>query len=665
MLFYGKLFSRLNLEGTLVSKDSSFSGPFSIFGLPKRKVQSGQCGLPHRPVVNLLFFLIVLCIFSYLSHSKNSSLCPIDFNYVNTFPWDISDCSTTATATATENCCSSLGGLFRIGLAHHLKKTKTFYLPNPQSSASCISDFQSRLSSISVAHPFSTCHSSTNEFVASPSNCDGIVTLLDWVDRIGPNTVLQFSCDGDLAEFLRCRSYLEARMDVNSNLVSLSQNSSKCLAFTALYAAGIVNSYGPDDIRTAKCILGISLSKSRSNSRSKENTIYAVLGALIGTLVFVGASGIYRRYNNKRKETQSHRDYVRDVKARVLPNTGAKWFCIAELDVATNRFSQQNLIGQGGFGVVYKGTLSDGTLVAVKKMMSFDTQADNDFVNEAEIISKIRHRNLLPLRGFCVTSDPIQGNERYLVYDYMPNGSLHDHIFDKSTSNHKRLSWPQRKSIILDVAKGLSYLHNEIKPAIFHRDIKATNILLDSNMRALVADFGLAKQSRDGQSWITTRVAGTYGYVAPEYALYGQLTSKIDVYSFGIIVLEIMSGRKVLEEVKGEMVKSDRIEEVFDDSLKGEGTLPKGVMARFVKVGLVCAHALVALRPTILEALKMLEGDIDIPRLLDRPPPFCHDPFRSSFRHSNSLWLSSEGSMASSSVGALAFLLRKRHPLIS
>ncbi|KAF5806303.1 putative transferase, protein kinase RLK-Pelle-RKF3 family [Helianthus annuus] len=610
-----------------------------------------------------LSFLIVLCIFSYLSHSTNSSLCPIDFNYVNTFPWDISDCSTTATATATENCCSSLRGLFRIGLAHHLKKTKTFYLPNPQSSASCISDFQSRLSSISVAHPLSTCHSSTNEFVASPSNCDGIVTLLDWVDRIGPNTVLQSSCDGDLAEFLRCRSCLEARMDVNSNLVSLSQNSSKCLAFTALYAAGIVNSYGPDDIQTAKCILGISLSKSRSNSRSKENTIYAVLGALIGTLVFVGASGIYRRYNNKRKETQSHRDYVRDVKARVLPNTGAKWFCIAELDVATNRFSQQNLIGQGGFGVVYKGTLSDGTLVAVKKMMSFDAQADNDFVNEAEIISKIRHRNLLPLRGFCATSDPIQGNERYLVYDYMPNGSLHDHIFDKSTSNHKRLSWPQRKSIILDVAKGLSYLHNEIKPAIFHRDIKATNILLDSNMRALVADFGLAKQSRDGQSWITTRVAGTYGYVAPEYALYGQLTSKIDVYSFGIIVLEIMSGRKVIEEVKGvnlgmvliadwawEMVKSDRIEEVFDDSLKGEGTLPKGMMARFVRVGLVCAHALVALRPTISEALKMLEGDIDIPPLLDRPAPFFHDPFRSSFRHSNSLWLSSEGSMANSSV---------------
>ncbi|KAI7729094.1 LOW QUALITY PROTEIN: hypothetical protein M8C21_019432, partial [Ambrosia artemisiifolia] len=336
------------------------------------------------------------------------------FNYVNTFPWDISACSTTTAtaATTTENCCSSLRGLFRIGLAHHLKKTNTFYLPNPQSSASCIHDFQSHLSSIPIVHPFSTCHSSTNEFVANPSNCDGIVTLSDWVDVIGHNTVLQSSCDGNLAEFLR--SCLEARMEVNSRLVSLGQNSSKCLAFTALYAAGIVNTFGPDDVRTAECVLGISLSRSGSDSRSKKNTIFAVLGALIGTLVILGATWVYKRCNNKTKEAQSHRDYVRTVKARVLPNTGAKWFCIAELEVATNGFSHHSLIGQGGFGVVYKGTLSDGTLVAVKKMMSFDAQADSDFVNEAEIISKIRHRNLLPLRGFCATSDPINGNERYL-----------------------------------------------------------------------------------------------------------------------------------------------------------------------------------------------------------------------------------------------------------
>ncbi|XP_024976969.1 probable receptor-like protein kinase At1g11050 [Cynara cardunculus var. scolymus] len=606
------------------------------------------------------FLLLCLLILPSLSLSTNSTSCPIDFNYVNTFPWDTSAC--TATATATQNCCQTLRGLIGIGLADHLKKTSTFFLPNLQSSNSCLSDFQSHLSSVDVRQPFSDCLTTASEFVANPLNCAEIVTLSDWVKYAGPTTTLDSTCDEDLTGFLRCSSCLDAGMAVNARLVSLSQNSTKCFTFTALYVAGIVSSLGPEDIQTADCVLGIPLLKSRSNKRSKKTTIFAISGASVGVIMFLVVIFVYRKRNNNREQTAFHRDYVQNVKARVLPNTGAKWFRIAELDVATNGFSRANFIGQGGFGIVYKGTLSDGTVVAVKKMTSLDIEADNDFVNEAEIISKIRHRNLLPLRGFCATSNPMNGNEQFLVYNYMPNGSLHDHIFNKTTSN-RRLSWPQRKSIILDVAKGLSYLHNGIKPAIFHRDIKATNILLDSNMKALVADFGLAKQSRDGQSQITTRVAGTYGYVAPEYALYGQLTEKSDVYSFGIIILEIMSGRKVLEEVKEvnagpvliadwawEMVRSGRMDEVFD-SMGEDETLPKGVMSRFVRIGLLCAHAMVALRPTSWEALKMLEGDIDIPRLPDRPLPLSHESFRLSFQRSNmSLWSSSEGSGASSSL---------------
>lgn len=444
----------------------------------------------------------------------------------------------------------------------------------------------------------------------------------------------------------------------------MNQNSTKCFEFTALYAAGIINSLGPEDYRTADCILGVSLSPSVTKPKGKSNakkTVFAVSGALIGSLVVLGLVLVYRRCRFRIKEAKLHTDYVRNVKDRVLPNTGAKWFTIDELEAATSGFSQRNLVGQGGFGVVYKGILNDGTVVAVKKMMSFDIEDDDDFVNEAEIISKIRHRNLLPLRGFCVTSDSVNGTERYLVYEFMPNGSLHDYLFDRKALN-KRLSWPQRKSIILDVANGLCYLHNGVKPAIYHRDIKATNILLDSNMKALVADFGLAKQNRDGKSHMTTRIAGTYGYVAPEYALYGQLTEKSDVYSFGIIVLEIMSGRMVLEEVKGansgmvliadwawELVKAGRVEEVYDSSMR-DGTLPKSVMSRFVRVGLLCAHVMVAIRPTISDALKMLEGDIDIPRLMDRPPPLGHDSSRSSFERSNSLWSSTQGSMFSSSL---------------
>nr|POE97431.1 putative receptor-like protein kinase [Quercus suber] len=208
----------------------------------------------------------------------------------------------------------------------------------------------------------------------------------------------------------------------------------------------------------------------------------------------------------------------------------------------------------------------------------------------------------------------------------------------------ERLTWPQRKNIILDVAKGLAYLHYGIKPAIYHRDIKPTNILLDPAMKARVADFGLAKENSDGQSHLTTRVAGTHGYLAPEYALYGQLTEKSDVYSFGIVILDIMSGRKALDTSNSSILlitdwawmhaKSGNVEEIFDESIREEG--PKGVMERFVQVGILCAHVMVAFRPTIAEALKMLEGDTDIPRIRDRALPLSHESFRSSWRRSTS-----------------------------
>ncbi|BAT82105.1 hypothetical protein VIGAN_03206300 [Vigna angularis var. angularis] len=216
----------------------------------------------------------------------------------------------------------------------------------------------------------------------------------------------------------------------------------------------------------------------------------------------------------------------------------------------------------------------------------------------------------------------------------MPNGSLSDQMCSDGAN---RLTWPQRKKIILDVAKGLAYLHYEIKPPIYHRDIKPTNILLDSKMNAKLADFGLAKQGSEDESHLTTRVAGTYGYVAPEYALYGQLTDKSDVYSFGIVILEIMSGRKVLDVLDSSaglitdwvwtMTESGKMEEVFDQSIR-EGQ--EKIMERFVLVGMLCSHLAVALRPTIVEALKMLEGVIDIPQLPERPMPLGHESFQSS-----------------------------------
>jgi serine/threonine protein kinase len=263
---------------------------------------------------------------------------------------------------------------------------------------------------------------------------------------------------------------------------------------------------------------------------------------------------------------------------------------------------------------------------------------DEEFTNEVEIISHLRHRNLVPLRGCCISDDDAdEGKQMFLVYDYMPNGSLDHYIFKDGGDGGRRpppLSWAQRRGVVLDVARGLEYLHHGVKPGIYHRDIKATNILLGTDMRARVADFGLARRSREGQSHVTTLVAGTHGYLSPEYALYGQLTEKSDVYSFGVLVLEVMSGRRALDlsdpsgvvlitDWAWALVRAGRAAEVVAAALR-EREGPAGVhaMERFVLVGILCAHVTVACRPTMPEALRMLEGDMDVPELPERPQPY-------------------------------------------
>ncbi|XP_050363487.1 probable receptor-like protein kinase At1g11050 [Argentina anserina] len=598
------------------------------------------------------------CFIFFISITLNtvaaaSSSCPIDLSYVETFPWDTSLC---LTPNAT-HCCQTLLSLFGVGLSHHLNQTSTFQLPNSTVSAACLSDFQTKLSSFFLVPTLvSSCFQNATQFVASSSSCAGILTVDDWKEKVGPISAIDTSCKGDLQGLTRCSSCLDAGMDVNNRLSALGPNNTKCFYFAVLYAAGIVNEFGPEDPRTAACILGLPLSSSankKSDGQVSKKTllkwVFGVLGAIIGILLAVGVIVMYRRHDRKGKQNARHEEYVSGFRASLLPNSGAKWFGIAELEKATDGFAQKNMIGQGGYGVVYRGSLADGTLVAVKQILdmeALDSKGDEEFSNEVEIIGKIRHRNLLSLRGCCVTSDDFRGKRRFLVYDLMSNGNLSDYL----SNSKRRLSWPQRKSIILDVAKGLAYLHNGIKPPIYHRDIKGTNILLDSEMKAKVADFGLAKQSSAGQTHLTTRVAGTYGYLAPEYALYGQLTEKSDVYSFGIVILEIMSGKKVLDTSNSSTnmnsvvlitdwawmhAKAGSVEEVFDETLREEG--PKSVMERFVNVGILCAHVMVAFRPTISEALRMLEGDIDIPKLPDRPMPLGNESYRSSFGFSSIL----------------------------
>ncbi|KAA8547352.1 hypothetical protein F0562_003784 [Nyssa sinensis] len=214
-------------------------------------------------------------------------------------------------------------------------------------------------------------------------------------------------------------------------------------------------------------------------------------------------------------------------------------FTYEELAAATGGFSQANVLGQGGFGFVHKGVLPNGKEVAVKSLKAGSGQGEREFQAEVEIISRVHHRHLVSLVGYCIAN-----GQRMLVYEFVPNKTLEFHLHGK---DQPTMEWATRLRIALGSAKGLAYLHEDCHPRIIHRDIKSANILLDSNCEAMVADFGLAKLSSDNYTHVSTRVMGTFGYLAPEYASSGKLTEKSDVFSFGVMLLELITGRRPVD----------------------------------------------------------------------------------------------------------------------
>ncbi|KAL3596254.1 hypothetical protein D5086_007891, partial [Populus alba] len=213
-------------------------------------------------------------------------------------------------------------------------------------------------------------------------------------------------------------------------------------------------------------------------------------------------------------------------------------FDLSSIEAATNNFSPDNKLGEGGFGEVYKGTLPNGQQIAVKRLSKYSGQGEAEFKNEVLLIAKLQHRNLVRLLGFC-----LQGAEKILIYEFVPNKSLDHFLFDPAKQG--LLDWSIRCKIIGGIARGLLYLHEDSRLRIIHRDLKASNVLLDGEMNPRIADFGMAKIFGGDQSQgITNRIAGTFGYMSPEYAMHGQYSVKSDVYSFGVLILEIISGKK-------------------------------------------------------------------------------------------------------------------------
>ncbi|XP_047324537.1 probable receptor-like protein kinase At2g42960 [Impatiens glandulifera] len=288
------------------------------------------------------------------------------------------------------------------------------------------------------------------------------------------------------------------------------------------------------------------------------------------------------------------------------------WFTLRDLELATNGFSKESVIGEGGYGVVYQGCLINGTIVAVKKLLNNLGQAEKEFRVELEAIGHVRHKNLVRLLGYCV-----EGIHRLLVYEYVNNGNLEQWLHG-AMHQHGYLTWVARMKVLIGTAKALSYLHEAIEPKVVHRDIKSSNILIDDDFNAKLSDFGLAKLLGSGKGYITTQVVGTFGYVAPEYANTGLLNEKSDTYSFGVVLLETITGRDPVDYGRPGlevnlvdwlkiMVGSRRIDEVVDPNMQ-TGPSTKH-LKRVLLTALRCVDLDSEKRPKMSQVVRMLESE--------------------------------------------------------
>ncbi|CAK7347524.1 unnamed protein product [Dovyalis caffra] len=319
------------------------------------------------------------------------------------------------------------------------------------------------------------------------------------------------------------------------------------------------------------------------------------------------------------------------------------WYTLRELEESTNYFADENVIGEGGYGIVYRGLLEDNTNVAVKNLLNNRGQAEKEFKVEVEAIGRVRHKNLVRLLGYCA-----EGAHRMLVYEYVDNGNLEQWLHG-DVGPCSPLTWEIRMNIIIGTAKGLTYLHEGLEPKVVHRDIKSSNILLDKQWNPKVSDFGLAKLLGSERSYVTTRVMGTFGYVAPEYASTGMLNERSDVYSFGILLMEIISGRSPVDYSRpaGEvnlvewlktMVTNRNAEGVLDPRLPEKPSSRS--LKRALLVALRCVDPNAQKRPKMGHVIHMLEADEfpfrDDRRVNREPGRSHHDGMRMDKRVSES-----------------------------
>ncbi|KAL6131277.1 hypothetical protein ACLB2K_069653 [Fragaria x ananassa] len=356
------------------------------------------------------------------------------------------------------------------------------------------------------------------------------------------------------------------------------------------------------------------------NSISKKRKLAILLASIVPVIVLL-ASLVYCQFVWKKKEGKQRENRCSlDLDELNRRNSDLPFFDLTIIAAATNNFSDENKLGTGGFGSVYKGVLCNGKEIAVKRLSNNSGQGTEEFKSEVMLTAKLQHRNLVRILGSCV-----QEGEKMIIYEYLPNKSLDRFIFNESSRAH--LDWTKRFEIICGVAKGMLYLHEDSRLRIIHRDLKASNILLDASMNPKIADFGLARiLGGDEKEANTKRVIGTYGYMSPEYAMRGLFSVKSDIYSYGVLVLEIITGIKntsyyprssLVEQVWNLWEEGNELE-VVDSSL-GESYHVDEVL-RCIKIAFLCVKEYAADRPNMSAVLLMLGSNADLP-----------DPIRPAF----------------------------------
>ncbi|KAL8143119.1 hypothetical protein V2J09_016151 [Rumex salicifolius] len=591
--------------------------------------------LLQKSALNLLLVLHFATATPRRQLAQNDAVqCPLNFTVLQTL---LHGSTPPQLDVATE--CQYVRQGLRLVQSEFLRLTGRF-LPPPNSSDSCWLAYQSLVDSYSPGFDIrSSCGFHTDWISHGCMN----VTSISQYESIVPLSVRNGAvsvCNQSLEDNTPCAACTSTFAAQASYLTGPSiGNVSDCTAYPSIYTAAISNVYGPTDPGTAKCLFQLDFTDQGSgNHRLKLVVSMVVVVAFIGLCVLL--AWFYVVWRRRREEEEANSRKTVRLGAIVPPSgmdsfegsTHLMKFSLEEIKHGTKNFSRHNIIGRGGYGNVYKGVLpNDDSEVAVKRFKNCSAAGDASFTHEVEVIASVRHVNLVALRGYCVATTPLEGHQRIIVCDLMKNGSLHDHLFGHAEDDKKRkLSWPVRQRVALGTAKGLAYLHYGAQPTIIHRDIKASNILLDDNFEAKVADFGLAKFNPEGMTHLSTRVAGTMGYVAPEYALYGQLTDRSDVYSFGVVLLELLSGKKAIMSVnEGQpslltdwawsLVREGNSINVIEDSMPEMG--PPEVMEKYVLVAVLCSHPQLYARPTMDQVVKILETDLPVPSIPERPLP--------------------------------------------